>query len=330
MMLWTDAYLADTTHLRVEEHGAYLLLLMAAWRAKDGALADNDQFLARVCRCTPERWRSKFRPVMEPFFTIAGGLWTQKRLLKEREHLKNIRAKRVAAAHAKHLKDKETTPAHAGANGVQSTTTSTTTQDKKESPNGLSTPSPPAKADRKAVGYSLEFEKLWLAYPRRDEDDKAGCWKLYRSATADHDAAALQAAALEWHREQRDNEFRIGLRRWLKDRRYLTPPPIHRPNGSPKADPFFAAAHDLLNPQDRTHDQDDFGAVLEGTCDREPHEASGGGPLVDPLGGGSASLAGGLRRRVAALPAARGDGWLRAVGPPEGDVARLGRADQLH
>lgn len=191
-------------------------------------------------------------------------------------------------------------------------------------------PSPPAKAVRKAVGYSPEFEKLWLTYPRREEDDKAGCWKLYSAAVRDHDAAAIQASAEAWHREQRDNEFRIGLRRWLKDRRYLTPPPIHRPNGSPKADPFFAAAHDFLNPQDQNHEPDDFGTVLEGTCDREPHEASGGGSLVDTLGGGGPAVAGSLRGRVAALPAAGSDGWLRAVGAAEGDLARPGRVDRVH
>ena len=98
MMLWTDAYLADTTHLRTEEHGAYLLLLMAAWRSKDGALTDDDAFLARVCRCTLDRWRTRMRPIMEPFFTVSGGRWTQKRLQKEREHLQNVRAKRSAAA----------------------------------------------------------------------------------------------------------------------------------------------------------------------------------------------------------------------------------------
>jgi hypothetical protein len=30
--LWTDAYLGDTRHLSQSEHGAYLLLLITAWR----------------------------------------------------------------------------------------------------------------------------------------------------------------------------------------------------------------------------------------------------------------------------------------------------------
>lgn len=115
--LWTDAYLADTTHLTTEEHGAYLLLLIAAWRSPDCCLPDDDTRLARFVRATPRVW-ARLRPVMATFFTIEGGFWTQKRLSKERKYVTDVSQKRSKAAHAKHLKDKETGAAHAGAHAL--------------------------------------------------------------------------------------------------------------------------------------------------------------------------------------------------------------------
>lgn len=76
---YTDAYLADTRHLTTEEHGAYLLLLMCAWRTRGCALKDDDRFLARTAGVSPRKWQ-RLRPVLEDFFECADGLWRQKKL----------------------------------------------------------------------------------------------------------------------------------------------------------------------------------------------------------------------------------------------------------
>lgn len=77
--LFTDAYLADTRHLTAEEHGAYLLLLMCAWRTRGCALKDCDRTLARIVGVTRLRW-AKLRPVLAEFFDITDGHWRQKKL----------------------------------------------------------------------------------------------------------------------------------------------------------------------------------------------------------------------------------------------------------
>lgn len=77
--LFTDAYLADTRHLTTEEHGAYLLLLMCAWRCTGCVLEDNDKTLARIAGLSPTKWR-RLKPVIVQFFTIEGGVWKQKKL----------------------------------------------------------------------------------------------------------------------------------------------------------------------------------------------------------------------------------------------------------
>jgi uncharacterized protein YdaU (DUF1376 family) len=77
--LFTDAYLADTRHLSAEEHGAYLLLLMCAWRTRGCALRDDDRFLARIAGVSPQKWR-RLKPVLRDFFEVEDGLWRQKKL----------------------------------------------------------------------------------------------------------------------------------------------------------------------------------------------------------------------------------------------------------
>ncbi len=123
LMLWTDAYLGDAYHLSTEEHGAYFLMLMAAWRTKDCRLRDDDAFLARITKSTIKRWRQKLRPSMLAFWTVENGHWTQKRLLDEREKVNAICAKRSRAAttrwNSNRLNGNDTGDTHAYAHGMQ-------------------------------------------------------------------------------------------------------------------------------------------------------------------------------------------------------------------
>ena len=83
--LWTDAYLADTRHLSTEEHGAYLLLLMEAWRRPSCSLPDDDRMLARLTGLSEAEW-ARIKPVVMDFWTFDGRskTWVQKRLQLER------------------------------------------------------------------------------------------------------------------------------------------------------------------------------------------------------------------------------------------------------
>jgi uncharacterized protein YdaU (DUF1376 family) len=92
LLLWTDAYLADTRHLTTEEDGAYLLLLMEAWRRPSCDLPDDDAVLARMTKLTAARWE-KIKPVVMAFWKRDGRrkTWTQKRLRSERDHAQKVR-----------------------------------------------------------------------------------------------------------------------------------------------------------------------------------------------------------------------------------------------
>jgi uncharacterized protein YdaU (DUF1376 family) len=74
MPLYVADYLADTAHLRVEEHGSYLLLIMHYWRT--GRLPTDDAALARISRMTRAEWK-KAKPAIQPLF-LEG--WKHKRV----------------------------------------------------------------------------------------------------------------------------------------------------------------------------------------------------------------------------------------------------------
>src|SRR4051812_4692086 len=88
--LFTDAYLGDTTHLTTIEHGAYLLLLMTAWRSRDCRLPNDDRMLARYTKLTPAQWQ-RVKPIIEPFFVVTDDGWTQRRLTDEANHVRQVR-----------------------------------------------------------------------------------------------------------------------------------------------------------------------------------------------------------------------------------------------
>jgi uncharacterized protein YdaU (DUF1376 family) len=82
MPLFCDAYLGDTTHLSLEEHGAYLKLLMVTWRNNGIPLPDDDVRIARILGVSVRRWRTRLRPVIAPFFDLSESTFRQKRLDK--------------------------------------------------------------------------------------------------------------------------------------------------------------------------------------------------------------------------------------------------------
>jgi uncharacterized protein YdaU (DUF1376 family) len=101
MSLYTDAYLADTTHLSTEQHGAYLLILVAMWRA-GGKLPSDPMFLQRVTKVQPRRWAKVWSEIGIFFLTDNSGergLITQKRLCSE--YGKALRRKEVYSANGR-------------------------------------------------------------------------------------------------------------------------------------------------------------------------------------------------------------------------------------
>lgn len=103
-----DSYFSDTRHLTTEQHGAYFLLLMEAWRRPNCTLPDDDTILAPLAGVSVERWREIKSPVMA-FWTLDNRShgWTQKRLKKERKYVAERKAKKRDAAASRWNKKKK-------------------------------------------------------------------------------------------------------------------------------------------------------------------------------------------------------------------------------
>lgn len=140
LMLWTDAYLGDTNHLTTIEHGAYLLLLMTAWRSKDCTLPNDDKMLARYTRMSTKQW-GRVKPIIMEFFTIEGDRVFQSRLTAEYTRVRQKSANLSNNAKGKPLRIKDSTQADAepidnktAANGGGTTSISTTTKNNPPTP----------------------------------------------------------------------------------------------------------------------------------------------------------------------------------------------------
>jgi uncharacterized protein YdaU (DUF1376 family) len=95
MPLYVSDYLADTMHLSAEQHGAYLLLLMVAWKS-EGRLPNDPEQLQAICRLPPAKWKAS-EAVLRSFFFVTPEYWINNRLRDElAKAIKNTEAKAVS------------------------------------------------------------------------------------------------------------------------------------------------------------------------------------------------------------------------------------------
>lgn len=108
----TSSYIADTGHLSLAQHGAYVLILMTMWRC-GGWIAADERHLANICRTTLKQWR-KIAPDVLALLIEKEGKLTQKRLLTDHLQMQSrVSANAVNGRHggiAKSLKTHDPVP----------------------------------------------------------------------------------------------------------------------------------------------------------------------------------------------------------------------------
>lgn len=74
-------YLSNTLHLTARQHGGYILLICAAFKAR-GALPGSDVALASIAKLSPREWRED-GDTLKAFLTRQGDEWVHERVLFE-------------------------------------------------------------------------------------------------------------------------------------------------------------------------------------------------------------------------------------------------------
>ena len=117
--LFVDAYLKDTTHLTTEAHGAYLLLMMAAWVREGCSLPNDERRLAACAKMSLKDWRAIAPDILE-LWTVEGDSIYQKRLRKEWHYVQEKSAKNKRNAQKRWSDGNATAHANADANAYPS------------------------------------------------------------------------------------------------------------------------------------------------------------------------------------------------------------------
>jgi len=195
MPLYVTDYLGDTMHLTTEQHGAYMLLLMACWKG-DGRIPNEDGRLAAITKLPVKRWKLH-RLTLLKFFTIADDFISHKRVLKEREKAKEISAERRESGKKGAAKRWQTdSNCHGSANGKP-------VANDQQTGRQIDAPSPShvTTSEANASGADAPVDPIWgtgLAFlVRKGVPEKAArslLGKLKREA-GDIEAGALLAKA---------------------------------------------------------------------------------------------------------------------------------------
>jgi len=236
MQFYVADYLADTTHLTAEEHGAYMLLLFSYWQTGKPLRIDR---LATVARIPNER----------EFFHVTETHWVQFRVEADLDAVnsKVVTASNAGKASAKakalkkqqELNDRSTTVDDPLQRNANHTDTDTDT-DKNNST------SPPVAGDL--------FPKFWNLYPRKV--GKANAQKAWKKLKVTPDLFTLIAESLGRHRQSAD---------WTKSDGQYIPHPATWLNGKRWEDevkPSSNNVHHLPNSRHAGFSDRDYTAGL--------------------------------------------------------------------
>lgn len=234
MPLYAADYLADTGHLTVIEHGAYLLLIMHYW-VNDGLPADEGQ-LRNIAKLSPHNWK-KSRETLQKLFEPG---WKHKRVEEELEKAREISGKRADAAKKRHEKG----DASASANAVQMQTHSQSqSQDSSFIQGGELFDSPPVsrKPKIRLNEWPRDYrDQFWERWPdKRAKKPAVAALERVHAADAVPFEAILTGVENYMRTKPPDRDWMLATtflnqERWNDEPSSQTRRPAERGNGEPR------------------------------------------------------------------------------------------------
>ena len=291
MPLYIADYLADTTHLRTVEHGAYMLLIMTYWR--HGKLPADDAALARIARMSGREWQS----VKGTLQALFGDDWTHKRIDQELNKARTKSNSRAEAGsrggNAKAMKTKEHPIAKATILPEQNPTVAlaSSSQPQPELDTGVSNKTRGARISRSDDAELLiDFEgEFWPDYPHKV--GKPDALKAFIRARKSHSMAMIMTGLAGYKRTKPDD------RPWLNPATFLNQ---ERFNDQPAASPNARAGPV----------QSGFGVILDEAFGKGPFDESDFG--ISPNGRGDVSDGAPIGAAVEILEPDRAGRWSMA------------------
>ena len=170
---------ADTSHLTLEEDGAYNRLLRLCWMMPGASLPDDDAWIMRRMRVDEATFNRVVKIVLAEFFVRKSGRVSNARMAREFIASSEAHAKRVSAGKsggtAKALKTKQSEPSNAQAI--------------------LKQPEPEPEPYKEDLGKpkSLAFSEFWVCWPNKTA--KAAAEKAWRALSQPDRISAFENAA---------------------------------------------------------------------------------------------------------------------------------------
>lgn len=228
MPLYPADYLADTGHLSVAEHGAYMLLIMHYW-VNEG-LPTDDRLLARIARMTPQQWKAA-RPAISGFFDED---WKHKRIEFELTEAARIsaagRAGGIASGEARKKRNVNAKGNDPPTTNERSLNDQPTISEALPSPSHPQVSSSLRSEETRAPPTAAAFEQFWQAYPNKvgKQDARKAFDKAIKSGSV---TIEKMAAGLHAYVNKTDDRPWCNPATWLNQGRWDDQPAAGTGNG---------------------------------------------------------------------------------------------------